>query len=66
MAKPICTFMIPRGETSRYVYVFNNYGPYYEVTKKVLLSANYTNISTVRIPTAAIQTYINTVVATTY
>ena len=66
MPKLICTFMIPRGNTSRYVYIFNNYGEYYEVTKKVLLSANYTTISTVRVPTAAIQTYINTVVALTY
>ncbi len=66
MPELICTFMIPRGNTSRYVYIFNNYGDYYEVTKKVLLTGPYRTISTVRIPTAAIQTYINTVVALTY
>ena len=68
MKKKICyNFSIPRGETSRYVYVFNYKGPYYIVTKKVLYgNLPYLTISKVKIPTNAIQTYINTVVALTY
>ena len=31
-----CTFVIPRGNTSRYVYIFNYQISYYNVTKKVL------------------------------
>jgi hypothetical protein len=66
MTAPICTFSIPRGETSRYVYIFDYYGSYYHVTKKVLLGRNYTIMAQLNIPTNYIQTYINTVVATTY
>jgi hypothetical protein len=67
MKKNCYNFSIPRGETSRYVYVFNYKGPYYIVTKKVLYgNLPYLTISKVKIPTNAIQTYINTVVALTY
>jgi hypothetical protein len=67
MPSPICTFFIPRGDTSRYVYIFNYYGLYYLVTKKVKMgNAPYRTISTVNIPSTYIQTYINTVVALTY
>jgi hypothetical protein len=68
MSKPCFPdFVIPRGNTSRYVYVFKNKGNYYLVTKKVLLGyAPYTKISTVRVPVQDIRTYINTVVALTY
>jgi hypothetical protein len=60
-------FSIPRGETSRYVYVFNYKGSYYIVTKKVLYSnLPYLTISKVIVPTNLIQNYINTVVALTY
>lgn len=61
-----CRFQIPRGNTSRYVYIFVYKGDYYSVTLKVLLSSNYTTISTVKVLTKDITTYINTVVATTY
>lgn len=63
-----CTFVIPRGNTSRYVYIFNYQGTYYNVTKKVLYAnlPNYITISTVKIPTQFIMNYINTVVALTY
>ena len=62
-----CTFVIPRGNTSRYVYVFNYQGNYYNVTKKVLYgNLPYKTISTVKIPVKYIMTYINTVVALTY
>ena len=66
--KKICyNFSIPRGETSRYIYVFNYKGLYYIVTKKVLYgNLPYQTISKVKIPTNQIQTYINTVVALTY
>jgi len=63
-----CRFTIPRGETSRYVYLFEYRGLYYKVTKKVLYAnaPNYINISTVNVLTKNIMTYINTVVALTY
>lgn len=62
-----CTFQIPRGETSRYVYIFVYKGNYYNVTLKVLYgNLPYQTISTVKIPVKNIMEYINTVVATTY
>lgn len=62
-----CTFSIPRGNTSRYVYVFNYQITYYNVTKKVLYgNLPYQTISTVQVPTKFINEYINTVVANTY
>jgi hypothetical protein len=62
-----CTFVIPRGNTSRYVYIFNYQGNYYIVTKKVLYgNLPYKTVSVVNIPTSYINTYINTVVALTY
>lgn len=66
MNAPICTFSIPRGNTARYVYIFDYYGSYYQVTKKVLLGANYTIMAKVNVPTNLIKVYINTVVALTY
>jgi len=67
MTKNCLSFTIPRGETSRYVYIFNYKGPYYVVTKKVLYgNLPYMTISKVKIPTNLIQQYINTVVANTY
>jgi hypothetical protein len=68
MSKPCYPdFVIPRGNTSRYVYIFKNKGSYYLVTKKVLYAYGpYVKISTVSVPTKDIQTYINTVVALTY
>lgn len=61
-----CVFQIPRGETSRYVYIFEYKGTYYKVTLKVLLGYSYSTVSVVNIPTKFIMKYINTVVATTY
>lgn len=62
-----CTFQIARGNTSRFVYVFKYKGSYYNVTKKVLYgNLPYKTISTVKVPTSQINTYINTVVALTY
>ena len=62
-----CFFQIARGNTARYVYVFINKGSYYNVTKKYKLGGSpYRNISTVKVNTNDIQTYINTVVALTY
>lgn len=61
-----CVFQIPRGETSRYVYIFEYKGSYYKVTLKVLLGYSYSTISVVNIKTKFIMNYINTVVATTY
>ncbi len=62
-----CYFQIPRGNTNRYVYVFKQNGNYYNVTLKVLYgNLPYRIISTVKIPTKYIYTYINTVVASTY
>jgi hypothetical protein len=62
-----CFFQIARGNTSRYVYVFQYKGSYYNVTKKVLISPlPYQTISTVKVPTNQIMNYINTVVALTY
>ena len=62
-----CTFSIPRGNTSRYVHVFNYQITYYNVTKKVLYgNLPYQTISTVQVPTKFINEYINTVVANTY
>jgi hypothetical protein len=68
MIKRGCGFVIPRGNTSRYVYLFEYQGLYYKVTKKVLMadSPNYRIISVVNVPTKNIMTYINTVVALTY
>jgi hypothetical protein len=64
---PICSFSIPRGNTARYIYVFDYYGTYYNVKKKVLYAGfPYVTISVVRVPTKNIMTYINTVVALTY
>jgi hypothetical protein len=65
--KKNCVFQIARGNTSRYVYVFQYKGSYYNVTKKVLYgNLPYITISTVKVPTQDINTYINTVVALTY
>ena len=65
--KKNCVFQIARGNTSRYVYVFQYKGSYYNVTKKVLYgNLPYITISTVKVPTKNIYTYINTVVALTY
>jgi hypothetical protein len=65
--KKNCVFQIARGNTSRYVYVFQYKGSYYNVTKKVLYgNLPYVTISTVKVPTKNIYTYINTVVALTY
>ena len=62
-----CYFQIPRGNTNRYVYIFKQNGNYYNVTLKVLYgNLPYRVISTVKIPTKNIYTYINTVVASTY
>jgi hypothetical protein len=62
-----CKFSIPRGNTSRYVYIFNYQINYYIVTLKVLYgNAPYQTISKIKVPTNEITTYINTVVATTY
>jgi hypothetical protein len=62
-----CYFQIPRGNTNRYVYIFKQKGNYYNVTLKVLYqNLPYRVISTVKIPTKNIYTYINTVVASTY
>jgi hypothetical protein len=62
-----CIFQISRGETSRYVYIFNYKGNYYTVTKKVLMGNRpYKIVSVVNIPVKDINTYINTVVALTY
>lgn len=61
-----CVFQIPRGETSRYVYIFEYKNSYYKVTLKVLLGYSYSIVSVVNIPTKFIMNYINTVVATTY
>jgi len=67
MTSKCLSFTIPRGETSRYVYIFNYKGLYYIVTKKVLYgNLPYQTISKVKIPTRLIQQYINTVVANTY
>lgn len=62
-----CRFQIPRGNTSRYVYIFTYKGSYYNVILKVLMgNSPYKIVSKVKIPTSDILTYINTVVATTY
>ena len=66
--KKICDFTIPRGNTSRYVYLFQLRGNFYKVTKKVLYAnrPSYTIISVVNVPVKDVGTYINTVVALTY
>ena len=68
--KPTCYFQIPRGQTNRYVYVFNYYKPRqaYRVTLKVLMAnrQNYQIVSTVYVPQNQVMNYINTVVANTY
>ena len=62
-----CRFIIPRGNTSRYVYIFEYKITYYKVTKKVLYAnLPYQIVSIVNIPTKDVYTYINTVVALTY
>ena len=59
-------FSIPRGNTSRYIYIFDYMGTYYRVTLKVLFGNNpYKIVSVVNIPTQNIQQYINTTVALT-
>jgi len=59
-------FIIPRGNTSRYVYIFDYKETYYRVTLKVLLgNAPYKIVSIVNIPIQNIQQYINTTVALT-
>jgi hypothetical protein len=56
-----------RGNTGRYVYLFEYKITYYKVTKKVLLGNNpYKIISVVNVPINNIMNYINTVVALTY
>ncbi len=68
--KPTCFFQIPRGETNRYVFVFNYFKPMqgYKVTLKVLMAnkQNYKIVSTVFVPQTKIMDYINTTVALTY
>jgi hypothetical protein len=60
-------FFIPRGETSRYVYIFDYMGAYYKVTLKVLMGNQpYKIVSVVNIPVKFIMNYINTTVALTY
>lgn len=60
-------FFIPRGNTSRYVYIFDYMGTYYRVTLKVLMGNRpYKIVSIVNIPVKNIQQYINTTVALTY
>ena len=62
-----CRFIIPRGNTSRYVYIFDYKLTYYKVTKKVLYgNLPYRIVSIVNVPVNNIMTYINTVVALTY
>lgn len=62
-----CVFQIPRGDTARFVYIFVYKENYYNVTKKVKLgNSPYITISTVKVPTKNIYSYINTVVALTY
>ncbi len=62
-----CVFQIPRGNTSRYVYIFTLKGTYYNVTLKMLYgNLPYQTISTVKVPVQNIYSYINTVVASTY
>jgi hypothetical protein len=65
-----CTFQIPRGETNRYVFVFNYFENLqgYKVTLKVLMAnkQNYTKVSTVFVPQTQVMNYINTTVALTY
>ena len=64
---PKCNFTIPRGNTSRYVYIFELKGTFYKVTKKVLYgNLPYKIISIVNVPVKNVTTYINTVVALTY
>jgi len=66
IVKKNCIFQIPRGN-SRFVYVFQYKGSYYNVTKKVLYgNLPYQTISIVKVPTNNIYNYINTVVANTY
>lgn len=62
-----CRFIIPWGNTSRYVYIFDYKLTYYKVTKKVLYgNLPYRIVSIVNVPVNNIMTYINTVVALTY
>lgn len=66
MAKK-CIFQIPRGNTSRFVYIFVLKGSYFEVTLKVLMgNAPYKILSKTNVSTNNIYNYINTVVANTY
>jgi len=65
--KPNCFFTIARGNTGRYVYLFEYKINYYKVTKKVLYGKlPYKIVSIVNVPTNNIMNYINTVVALTY
>ena len=68
--QPRCFFQIPRGESNRYVYVFQYFPKLsgYKVTLKVLMAnkVNYKNVSTVYVPQNRVMQYINTTVALTY
>lgn len=65
--KPNCFFTIVRGNTGRYVYLFEYKITHYKVTKKVLYgNLPYKIVSIVNVPTNNIMNYINTVVALTY
>jgi len=67
MQKICKRFFIPRGNTSRYVYIFDYMETYYRVTLKVLMGNRpYKIVSIVNIPVKNIQQYINTTVALTY
>ena len=60
-------FVIPRGNTSRYVFIFDYKITHYNVTKKVLYGNRpYQTVSVVKVPIKNIMTYINTDVALTY
>lgn len=62
-----CKFIIVRGNTARYVYIFEYKITYFIVTKKVLYgNSPYKTISIINVPTKNIYNYINTVVALTY
>ena len=65
--KPNCYFQIPRGNTSRYVFVFYLYNTTYIVLKKQLLgNSPYKTVVKYKIPSSNIINFINTVVANTY
>jgi hypothetical protein len=65
--KPSCYFQIPRGNTSRYVFVFYLYGNQYLVFKKQLLgNSPYQTVVKYKVPIKNLMTFINTVVANVY